>query len=167
MSLWEDGRNLFLPSSPWAQVQPDPGTNPGDGPFICVQFNQKWLPLVVGALAGLAQPQVWGMTGSEDPTGVLARATELVILFGLSGSCLTTEVGSVPITIASGAASHSVDVAFASPYAAPPIVVVASSDARLHAWFSNITITGFTANLDADVQVIADTSGVVNWSAFG
>lgn len=167
MSLWEDGRNLFLASSPFLQPFPDPGTSPGNGPFVCVQFNHAWLPLVCGALAGLAQPQVWGMTGSADPTGILARVTELVNTFGLAGSCLNTEVGSVPITIAVGQASNTVHVAFATPYANPPVVVVASSDARLHAWFSNITDIGFDANLDADVPVVVDTNGVVNWSAFG
>jgi hypothetical protein len=165
MSLWEDGRNLFPPSSPFNQPAVDPGTDPTGGDLVCVEFNALWAPLVAGALGCLCQPATWGMTGSDDPTGVLGRATELVNLFGQAVRCAVEQHGSVPLTILTGESSASAAVVFAPPFTDVPVALVSSNDGSLHAWFSNVRVDGMTVNLDAAVPVIVDTPGVVDWEA--
>ena len=77
------------------------------------------------------------------------------------------QYGSEDLTIVAGQVTVGKAVTFDKVYADPPIVGVASSDSRLHAYFSAIAVDGFTVNLDADVTEAEDASGTVNWWSFG
>lgn len=152
--------------SSYVEPVADPGTAPGDHPMVCLSINVAWVPYVLGALTQLAQARAWAVLPSALPD-LLGRVQDLIALIGGAGSCLMTQYGSVSILIPAGEASAGQAVVFPVPYAAPPVVGVASGDGKLHAWFADVTVDGFTVNLDADTGVVADTTGAVDWWVFG
>lgn len=165
MSLWEDSWAPFPPKPSFVESVSDPGTDPEEGPFVCVQFNQAWLPFVCGALLQLCQPPTWGLTNSSDPSGVLARATKLLNLFGLAGACEVTQRGIVPLTIPNGDAVVSTPITFPTPFPAIPIVIVATDNPDLVPAWSGVTPEGMTVELSAAVDVTEDTAGILSWVA--
>lgn len=74
--------------SPFVEPVPIVGPAPSDPPLVCVQFNQQWLPYVVGALMALNQPTTWD-THDQVELGIqLQNVTELLAEVGTAGLCM-------------------------------------------------------------------------------
>lgn len=162
--MWDPGAHDVRSS--FVEPVSDPGTAPDDSPLVCLSFNRDWLPYVVAGAAQLAQPRAWSVDKTVLPD-LLGRVQRLIEIIGTAGGCQLIQYGSVDLTIVAGQVSASAAVVFDTVYADPPIVGVASSDSRLHSYFSAIVETGFSVNLDADVTEVEDATGTVNWWALG
>lgn len=162
--MWDPDAWDVRPS--YVEPVADPGTAPGDYPRVCLSISAAWIPYILGALTQLAQPKAWAVAAGALPD-LLGRVQDLIAMIGSAGSCVMTQYGRASILIPAGQASAGTPVSFRVAYAAPPIVGVASGDGKLHSWFADVTADGFTVNLDADTSVVSDTSGTVDWWAFG
>jgi hypothetical protein len=86
--VWVPNPNWQPPPSFPQRVAPPTG-EPCDPPLVCVQFNQAYLPYVIGALTQLCQPTAWDKTTISDMAGVLGSMTDLLALFGDAMPCST------------------------------------------------------------------------------
>lgn len=84
---------------------------------------------------------------------------------GPSGLPVHQDIGSLSMTIPSGSGSITAAVVFDTPFLTNPIVSVTCDNPDLIASYSDVTMTGFTAEIAAAVDVDIDTSAVVSWIA--
>jgi len=164
MSLWADGYAALEPVSSFKCGVADPGTDPTDGPLVCVHFNKEWLPLVLGSLLQLCEPVSWAITDPGTLADVLGRATELLNLFGQAGLCPVQEDGVLALTIPAGDASVSGDIVFSLTYATPPLVDCSGDNPDLIATWGDVTTFGFTLTITAATPVVTATMANVSWS---
>jgi hypothetical protein len=165
MSLWEESRAQFDAVSSFPQALSDPGTDPGEGPFICIRFNQAWQQVVLGCLLQACQPPAFGMKVSADSTHLMQRATKLLNMFASAGVCPMSDQGVVTLTIPAGYASTIGAVSFASAFPTPPHVDVSCNNPDILASWSEVTEADFSVTITAAVPVRVDTTADVSWTA--
>lgn len=166
MSLWDAGLAAFAPKPSFTQQVAPPDTDPGAGPLLCVHFNQAWRPVVMGALLQLCQPPSWAETDPAALNTVLARATELLELFGEAGLCPVMESGTLGGTVAARTPSLDISVAFSQTYGAAPVVLATSRTDKLDVAVIALSETGATFRLSFDTEVVDDTAVAANWLAY-
>lgn len=86
---------VLFPDVEWDRPMPsfalpvaDPGSEPDQPPFVCVSFNQAWLPLVAGCMLQLTQAASWQFASDLARDDLLRRATTLFNRFGTALACL-------------------------------------------------------------------------------
>lgn len=89
MSLYFFGRTDALAASTFENPVPVNDTNPYDDPLICVSFNESWLPIILGALQGLIQPNAYNTGDDAAITLQQQRAATLLDLFMKQTPCAT------------------------------------------------------------------------------
>jgi|SRR5579872_413853 len=67
-----------------------PAAAPLDAPLVCLQLNQDWLPLVLGALLQLCHPAQWTGDDTAQQAAVTA-ATQLALAIGDAEVCPVLE----------------------------------------------------------------------------
>lgn len=85
MANWQAYADDWNQSSFASQV-PAPNADPGDAPLVCIQFNQAWLPYMLGSLFQLTQPIVWDPT-SAGAADAQQQAQDLMAIIGAAGVC--------------------------------------------------------------------------------
>lgn len=84
--MWNPTENWQAQSSYAEHVTP-PSSEPDATPLVCVQFNQNWLPYILGSLLQLTQPAAWAASSPAALQTVLDQATRLVEVFGEAALC--------------------------------------------------------------------------------
>jgi len=84
--MWND--SLYqVPQASFKWPVTPPSSGPGDGPCVCVSFNEEWVPLILGSLQQLAQDSTWRLGPGDDIQVVQGRVNQLMEMFGASNQC--------------------------------------------------------------------------------
>lgn len=159
--MW-DPYPLHPPRSPFEEQIPDPGTDPGDAPLVCVRFNESWRPIVAGALLAVLPPNAWDISDPAVRLDAEIRAEQLLHAVGIAERCY---MNTVSVTITAGAATGNSAVVFAVAFAAAPVVLVSADNPDLIASTGSVTAAGFHAVLTANVVLPADVTATVSYIA--
>ncbi len=77
------------PTPAFQSPLPVPTNDPDEGTQWCVQFNEDYLPLVVGALLELTNQATWDTTDPDVSLLAQNRAMSRIALFQTGASCMT------------------------------------------------------------------------------
>jgi hypothetical protein len=161
--VWDP--DWFDPEPSFREPLTDPGTEPDAGPLVCIRVSKSWLAILAGCALQVCQPASWDITDPVALADVLNRSMDLLNLVTSAEACLVGEDGTVSITILAGDGQAGMAVTFTGTYTVAPKILVSSDSVALTASYSDVSTSGFTAHLAADVPVIADTTGTVSWAA--
>ena len=124
---------------------------------------------VISAISGYLSDLGPTAVANLQATGALAEYDCSLCGTGVStgpaGLPPRQQAGRAAITIASGSASATVDIALSAGWAVAPVVTVNSENPDLIASASAITISGFTLTLTAAVPVGSTTVSAIDWLA--
>jgi len=83
----------WIPQSSFQQPTDVPTSDPDVGTFFCVEFNEEYLPFVLGCLFQGFQESTWPLAPSGDNLLAQERFNQLVYLF--QKGCTDVEIGSI------------------------------------------------------------------------
>lgn len=159
--MWDNDPDVTA-YSPFEEAIPDPGTDPGAAPLVCVRFNEAWRPIVAGALLAALPPGAWSVSDPAALLDVEIRAEQLLHAIGRAERCA---MAAVAVTIPAGSGSGSIAVVFSQAFAAAPILVVSADSPDVIASYTALTAEGFTAVLTAFVATSADLTATLSYMA--
>ena len=99
--------------------------------------------------------------GVDTPDDYVLRADAT---WGPQGSA-NYQFGATGMTIAAGNPDAVVTIDFLSAYGAPPVILCSTSDEKLMASYSGVTLDSFLLHLTAATEVVNDTGATVSWLA--